>query len=192
MFYRRRLPHWNPGGEVLFLTWRLHRFAPANALASPAVARLVDAALGYADIRLSLYRRLASTILPDHVHLLVVPRAPLARITHSLKSFTAHRAAACLDLVGQPIWQDESFDHWLRSDAEILATARYIVENPVRRGLALAADAWPWTWLSSELCRGRAALRNFAALPLGSAFPPPVVGSRAAAKAMGAVAGVRF
>lgn len=152
MFYRRRLPHWDPGGEILFLTWRLHPRALANALADPAVARIVAAALRDGGGRLRLYRRLASTIVPDHVHLLIAPAARMPRITHSLKSFTAHGISLALGLgAGRAVWQSESFDHWLRSDAEVCATARYIIENPVRRGLAPAAEAWPWSWLSPDL-----------------------------------------
>ena len=151
MFYRRHLPHWDPGGEVLFLTWRLHRQAPERILALPAVAAIIESALLHAEERLGLYRRLASTIMPDHVHLLIVPKARVERITHSLKSFTAHRLASEPGLGGQRLWQRESFDHWLRTDGEIRATARYIVQNPVRKGLVGTAESWPWSWVSPEL-----------------------------------------
>jgi len=37
IFYRRRLPHWQPPGAVLFLTWRLR-----GSLPSEAIARLIE------------------------------------------------------------------------------------------------------------------------------------------------------
>ncbi len=89
--------------------------------------------------------------MPDHVHLLVAPMARVPRITHSLKGFTAHRVASEFGLGGQHFWQRESFDHWLRTDGEIRATARYIVQNPVRKGLVQTAELWPWGWVSPEL-----------------------------------------
>ncbi|MGH9527648.1 MAG: hypothetical protein ACRD2F_13300, partial [Terriglobales bacterium] len=85
MFYRRRLPHWNPGGQSLFLTWRLHPSAPANALAEPAVAQVAVCAIERSDRQLALFRALAWVVMPDHVHLLFRPAASLARIGQALK-----------------------------------------------------------------------------------------------------------
>jgi hypothetical protein len=51
-----------------------------------------------------------------------------------MKSATAHRINKVLHLSG-PVWEEESFDHVLRSDESLKKKCEYIRENPVRRGL---------------------------------------------------------
>ncbi len=34
VFYRRRLPHWQPAGKSFFVTWRLYGSLPKNLVAS--------------------------------------------------------------------------------------------------------------------------------------------------------------
>jgi putative transposase len=42
------------------------------------------------------------------------------------------------------LWQDESYDHIIRNEADYREKARYIWENPVRRGLVADPATWPW------------------------------------------------
>ena len=56
----------------------------------------------------------------------------------------ARAANIMLDRVGQPFWQRESYDHWLRED-EFDRIKRYIELNPVRAGLALEPNAYRWS-----------------------------------------------
>ena len=60
----------------------------------------------------------AFVIMPNHVHLLMTPRIPLPRLMNGLKGATAFAANAILNRRGQPFWQDESFDHWVRTEKE--------------------------------------------------------------------------
>jgi putative transposase len=62
-----------------------------------------------------------------------------------LKGFTAHEANRILGLSGQPFWQDESYDHLVRSDAEFERIRAYIENNPVKAGLVAAAESWQWS-----------------------------------------------
>ncbi len=153
VFYRRRLPHWDPGGKIIFITWRLHPSVPARTLRNPAIASIVGEAIEHGAVRLRRYQALAWTIMPEHVHLLLRPSTSLAAIMRSLKGWSACAANRRLGRTGKPFWQDESFDHWLRSDGEIRATARYILCNPVRRGLVSRPEQWPWSWTAPELAR---------------------------------------
>jgi hypothetical protein len=50
-----------------------------------------------------------------------------------------------LGRTGQPFWQDESYDHYLRSSSQFSHTVAYIEENPVSAGLALSAELWQWS-----------------------------------------------
>jgi REP element-mobilizing transposase RayT len=83
--------------------------------------------------------------MPNHVHLLVLPKAPLPRITHWIKGRTARASNLLLGRTGETFWQDESFDHWARNARERDRIAAYIEENPVAAGLAAKAEDWPWS-----------------------------------------------
>ena len=113
-FYQRRLPHWQPLGHPLFVTWRLHgslpspRVFPAESLTSgrafvamdrlldqastgprylsqPAIARLVVEALHYGQASLQHYTLHAFVVMANHLHLLITPQVALPKLLRSLK-----------------------------------------------------------------------------------------------------------
>ena len=77
--------------------------------------------------------------MPNHVHLLILPRITVAKIMRWRKGSTARRANQLLERTGLPFWQDESYDHWVRSRQEFSRIIAYIEENPVSAGLV----NWP-------------------------------------------------
>jgi putative transposase len=83
--------------------------------------------------------------MPNHVHLLILPRAGVAEITRWLKGSTARRANMLLQRTGLSFWQDESYDHWVRNARELNRIAAYIEENPVAAGLVDSKELWPWS-----------------------------------------------
>ena len=56
--------------------------------------------------------------------------------------FTAAEANKILGRTGEPFWQDESYDHWVRNRYELQTIIRYVGRNPVSAGLD-ANQAWP-------------------------------------------------
>lgn len=67
--------------------------------------------------------------------MLIRPTVPAPKITHYVKGVSARRANEMLGRTGQPFWQDESFDHWVRSGREMEKIIQYIEFNPVRARL---------------------------------------------------------
>ena len=63
----------------------------------------------------------------------------------SLKGFTARKANVILGRTGQPFWQDESFDHWVRDEVEFARVVSYIERNPVTAGLVKDPGDWRWS-----------------------------------------------
>src|ERR1700689_5232591 len=105
-------------------------------LAQPAIAEMiVQASYCNAEV-LEHYELHAFVVMPNHVHLLITPNVPLAKITRSLKGITAKRANELLGLTGKSFWKQESYDHAVRNRAEFEQIRRYIEYNPVRAGLA--------------------------------------------------------
>lgn len=49
------------------------------------------------------------------------------------------------------VWQEESFDHCIRSDEYLNAKMAYVLSNPVRRGLAKKPRDYRWLWTADPL-----------------------------------------
>ena len=84
-------------------------------------------------------------VMPNHVHILVLPRVPLATLTRRLKGYTARQANRILGRTGDAFWQTESYDHWVRSEQEWGRIVRYIESNPVGAGLVTRPEDHPWS-----------------------------------------------
>jgi REP element-mobilizing transposase RayT len=87
----------------------------------------------------------AYVIMPNHVHLLITPAVSVTRIMRGIKGISAREANRILSRGGKAFWQDESYDHWVRSEQEFGRIRTYIEMNPVSVGLAKKAEEWPWT-----------------------------------------------
>src|SRR5206468_9304444 len=59
--------------------------------------------------------------------------------------FTAREANRLLDRTGMRFWQRESYDHWIRDAREFDRVRAYIENNPVKAGLATAAENYVWS-----------------------------------------------
>lgn len=174
-YYERNLPHWHPEGKAIFLTWRLYGSLPAAALKhlatlraapgkqfaaaeklldhgnsgpfwlrDPKIAVLVKESILRGE-RLGQYTLCSYVVMPNHVHVLLEPRLPLSRITRGLKGVSSRDANALLGRKGQPFWQEESFDHWIRDGAQFERVRWYIENNPVKAGLVKSPLEWPWS-----------------------------------------------
>ena len=99
---------------------------------------------------LGRYQLHAYVVMPNHVHILLDPYVPLAKISGPLKGVAACDINARLGRTGKPLWQDESFDHWIRNSAEFERIRHYIEWNPVRAGLVARPEDWKWSSAGSE------------------------------------------
>jgi REP element-mobilizing transposase RayT len=94
-----------------------------------------------------------AVVMPDHVHMIFTPLIDydgmeifsLARIMDAIKGSSAHKINKALGRKGR-VWQPESFDHVLRSSENLDAKIQYLLDNPVRGGLACRWDEYPWLW----------------------------------------------
>jgi REP element-mobilizing transposase RayT len=92
-------------------------------------------------------------VMPDHVHMIFTPLVdddalqvyPLARITDAIKGASAHKLNRALGRKGH-VWQAESFDHVLRSSEGLDEKVRYVLDNPIRAGLAADPAGYQWLW----------------------------------------------
>jgi REP element-mobilizing transposase RayT len=170
---RRRLPHFDAVRQPQFITFRLqgslppHRVFPASSLTfgqafvamdrlldhsrcgpaflrSPEIVRTVLESIEY-GVALGHYQLHSWVIMPNHVHLLLTPEVSLSRLLGSMKAATARRANALLKRTGRAFWQDESYDHLVRSRDEFQRIWRYVENNPVAAGLAARPEDYKWS-----------------------------------------------
>jgi putative transposase len=158
----RRLPHIYPEGRWLFLTWHLHGALRPSAFQPPwkalsgeafvlmdrkldwpisgpmflrhdEIASIVEASL-YRGESVGNYELGAFVIMANHVHASLLPKISVSLLMKSLKGYTAREANKLLGRAGTPFWQKESYDHWVRNEAEWYRIKAYIENNPVRPG----------------------------------------------------------
>jgi REP element-mobilizing transposase RayT len=109
------------------------------------IANLVAGALLFFDGE--RYRLDAWVIMPNHVHVVFwpIPNNTVSEIVQSWKRFTAREANKILGTTGQPFWQPEAFDHWIRNDEEHARCCRYVINNPVKARVCAGPEVWKWS-----------------------------------------------
>jgi hypothetical protein len=144
-FSRRYLPHVHVVDQPIFFTFRLQDSLPpgrsffnetmtsgrafvcmdrlldqartgALYLKNPAVAECVaDAILQGGK---SSYLLHEWVVMPNHVHLLITPRAPISSFLQKLKGSTARTANHLLGRTGLPFWQRECYDRGIQTNSD--------------------------------------------------------------------------
>jgi len=145
--YRRMLPHYQKAGRVVFISFRKANRIPFTAEAKDAVLQHCLHDNG------KRYDLLAAVVMPDHVHLLLMPLRDekgwpysLPVILKLLKGASARSVNKLSGTCG-PVWQEESFDHVLRSQESFGEKLEYLRQNPVRRGLVKKPEDYKWLWI---------------------------------------------
>ena len=77
-------------------------------------------------------------IMPDHVHAILSfpPDGSMSRTVGDWKRYHVSNSGIQ--------WQDNYFDHRIRSEGEFAEKCQYIRMNPVRKELCDDMDKWPW------------------------------------------------
>ena len=94
---------------------------------------------------------LAWVVMPDHIHVLLAlgVKEPLSLVVQRIKSLVAVAINQERNR-RQPVWQRGYFDHAIRSDENVRSAAMYIVNNPIRAGLAMNVGDYPYWSLTNE------------------------------------------
>jgi REP element-mobilizing transposase RayT len=234
-YYKRRLPHWQPPGAILFVTFCLHGSLPRHVserLSKEAdflkdslknlpgdepelvnawkrLFKLADDQLDASDKAMHLLNPLVAqqladsmeaghilthynlhrySIMPNHVHMLVEPLPenvklepeanpawpplfytregremlsaqqplekldwrPVSEIVRYLKTSSTEIVRKECDMRGQ-VWQEESYDHWIRNGQEYERVISYIDQNPVKARLCHREKDWKWSSAHREI-----------------------------------------
>jgi len=117
-----------------------------NYLSDPRIAGIVVNSIGHRD-KID-YETLAYCIMPNHVHLLIYVQRflkPLYKIMQSLKRYTGRESNKFINRTGS-FWHEESYDHIVRNQRELININSYIMNNPEKAGLVKNACDWKWRY----------------------------------------------
>jgi putative transposase len=155
-----QLKHYDHDGRARFVTFSTHRRIPI--LTDRTINDIVVGAIFHVCNTYHL-RLLAYVIMPEHVHLVVVPplTAKLGPIIGEMKFSSAMRIHELL-IARQSLllerlltvrngvskfclWQRRCYDHNCRTVSSVWEKVNYCHDNPVKRGLVKSAEDWGWS-----------------------------------------------
>ncbi len=127
--------------RIFFVTFNLARGVPhLGANERTLVLEALDAVRSPDDFLLFGY-----VVMPDHVHLLLLPRrVSLVRILRDVKSKTGY-ALLRQRMRRGVIWQRSYFDFICRKARDFSNKLEYIHRNPVTAGLVQRPEEWAWS-----------------------------------------------
>ena len=141
---RRHLPHWEKEGACYFVTYRVR-----EGIELPDKAK---------DIVLENWKRWSGerydlwqiVVMSNHVHILLSPLPKegnsfwtLSEILHTAKSYTENEINKTVGRSGE-LWQEERFDHIVRSPVSFEEKWHYIRQNACKVGLVSQPEEYPW------------------------------------------------
>ena len=188
MEHRKQVKHYHERGHLHELTFSCHDRRPllTNDAWCELLARTIDEAGIEEQVDL-----VAFVFMPEHVHLLINPKAPkpdLGAYLARVKREYSARFKQELEASGSPLFKQltvqerpgkQSFRCWLEgpgydrnvfSPEAIQASIDYIHNNPVRRGLR--RNAVDWRWSSARFYLLEQPGQQFDGLPRIHGLPP--------------------
>lgn len=143
-----RRGRWSTPGYRYLVTFTTMRRAArfADPIAGQAVASAMANPDAWAGAELAAW-----VLMPDHAHVVLALSAK-SELSGVVKCAKARMAMACNRAVCTTgsVWAKGFHDRGLRTDAEWRAAVRYVLFNPVRAGMVVAPENYPWLGCSGR------------------------------------------
>ena len=180
-YSRRNLPHFEKPWAIYHLIFKTRD----HFQLTPAARQLTLDALTH--FHRDRYELFAACIMPDHVHVLLQPWPKenddsgnpvfwtIGDLMHSIKSFTAKSINKLDDVKGRSIWQEETFDRFMRSQSDLEEKFHYVCRNPWADGLVKEGEEYEFVWtqaVNERVLSGAGALERAGALEKADAPAP--------------------
>jgi putative transposase len=103
----------------------------------------------FASLLRDCAQRYASSVIiycfmPDHVHVVLQGNEENADLWRAVVAFKQRTGFWLKRNSPGVAWQKDFFDRVIRGDSDLLRTLRYVAENPVRAGLAVVWNEYPF------------------------------------------------
>ena len=169
--HRKRVRHYHEPGDLHELTFSCYQRMPL--ITNDVWRKLLCQSIDRAVERWS-YRLIAFVLMPEHLHLLVLPTTKVVEVDRFLSAVEqpySVRIKRILEQNHSPLldrltvgerpgkmafryWQEgPGYDRNLSTERVVMHAIDYIHNNPVRRGLTRFATDWKWSsarWYQSE------------------------------------------
>ena len=125
-----RPAHLKVKGHLYFITGKINNNIPV--FKAEQNAQIVQDAI-YFGRNKEWYKLYGFVIMPDHIHLLLLPtNKNISEIMKSIKGYTARKINSIKNHKGK-LWQEGFYDYIIDSPNKVMTKLRYIIENPVRK-----------------------------------------------------------
>jgi putative transposase len=103
---------------------------------------------GAKEIRLFCY-----CIMPDHIHMLLsLTKEYQKSLINWVSAFKRYSTRNINGSYGiNPLWQKNFYDHVVRKEESLINVAEYILNNPVRKGIARVWEEYPYSRMVDPL-----------------------------------------
>jgi REP element-mobilizing transposase RayT len=135
----------------------------SNWLKDTRIAEVVKSSIHFRDGK--EYDLIAYTIMPNHVHLVILPNVErfaeslnpesketlyiVTKVLQELKKYTARECNKLLNRKGS-FWQHESYDHVVRNTKALRRIVDYTLNNPVKAGLVNVWEEWKYSYVNER------------------------------------------
>ena len=127
--------------QIYFITTTVHDRIPA--LTNPEAAKIVLDALKWLEQNARIQLD-AAIVMPDHIHFIAaLKNGTMAKLVQSLKGYTARQINRLTNTKGS-FWQDQYYEHAIRKDEDLNEVVLYMLNNPIRSGLARNFHDYPF------------------------------------------------
>ncbi|MGH7900582.1 MAG: REP-associated tyrosine transposase [Thermodesulfobacteriota bacterium] len=86
----------------------------------------------------------AYCFMPDHLHLLIGANESEADLIKFIKLFKQRTGYEYGKKYKVKLWQKSFYDHIIRKEESLIEKTRYILENPIRKGLVIDFREYPF------------------------------------------------
>ena len=117
-----------------------------------AIAKVIEVEMEYRrnnkEVKIYCY-----CIMPDHIHILLsLDDHYQKRLQDWVSTFKRHISKVISESFGvRTLWQKNFYDHVVRKEESIFKIADYILNNPVRKGMVLRWEAYPYSRMVDPL-----------------------------------------
>ena len=87
----------------------------------------------------------AYCFMPDHVHILIEGKNSYSDMKKLVTLFKQKTAYWLKGIYGVRLWEANYYEHVLRNDEVTRVVARYIIQNPVRKGIVDDYSNYPYS-----------------------------------------------
>ena len=123
---------------MTFATYGSMPYFEDDRYVESCIAFLKDLSLSYN------FDVLAYCFMPDHLHLLIEGKEENSDFRGFISMFKQKTNFHFKKIQGNPLWQKDYYEHVLRKNEDTIQVVKYILNNPVRKGMVAEYRDYPF------------------------------------------------